>query len=317
MIQGKKILVIGGTGSLGKKICDLMARQNNIAVYSRDEQKHWGFKTRYTGRIKSYVGDIRDFDTLRFALLDFKPNIVINAAAMKHVDYCESFPEQSILTNVNGVNNLVRICGEIARSDSWLETVLQVSTDKATMPLNVYGMCKAIAERIVTSKIKIRNTKFIGVRYGNVLESNGSVIPLFKKQSEEKDCITLTDENMTRYIMTLKESVDLICNAIENASPGEIFIPKLKAMRISDLAEIFSVKSGKPIKVIGIRPGEKIHESLLSLEESIRAYEKNGVIALRNSLSKQLNSNVFQMSSNQNILDIEDLQELLISYGIL
>jgi FlaA1/EpsC-like NDP-sugar epimerase len=194
-----------------------------------------------------------------------------------------------------------------------LKTVLMVSTDKACAPTNVYGMCKAIAERLVTASSKISNSiKFVGVRYGNVLESRGSIIPLFKHQIMSGDYLSVTHKDMTRFIMTLDQSIDLIEETINNAKSGEIWIPKLSSMRIIDLAEIFSRKFNKPIKVTGIRPGEKLHEDLVSSPESIRTIqaEKHYIIS---SPFAEINTKgeIFSYSSNDNVTEMNSLEKYL------
>jgi UDP-glucose 4-epimerase len=190
---------------------------------------------------------------------------------------------------------------------------LLVSTDKACSPSNVYGMSKALAERLITSSSnENKNTKYIAVRYGNVLESRGSILPLFRFQGEFKSHLTVTHTNMTRFIMTLEESVDLIVSALLGAKSGELWLPKLKSMKIIDLAEIFSEQYSKPIKIVGIRPGEKLHEDLISHSESMRVRVKNSVYIMQSSL-KNLNSNkkLFNYSSNQDLVSKKELKTYL------
>jgi len=182
-----------------------------------------------------------------------------------------------LATNLVGTQNVIDAVNATYSVSEPAVTVLFVSTDKACSPVNVYGMCKAVSERIVTSQARtgLRNAKYVAVRYGNVLESRGSIIPLFKYQGEHGKCLTVTDPSMTRFLMTLDDSVDLIQDAISHGTSGDIWVPKLPAMRVGDLAEIFSEKYGKPTKVIGLRPGEKKHEDLINESESTRTYMKN------------------------------------------
>lgn len=273
-----KYLIFGGTGSLGKKLISrFLSNGDNIAVYSRDEAKHWTIKNELCNseNIEFFVGDIRDYNRVKEVIYHYKPQVVIIAAALKQVDTCELSPFESVQTNLLGTQNVIKSVKELSQNfnDNWkLEKVLFVSTDKACSPVNVYGMCKAISERLVTSQSKNDSTgvKFLCTRYGNVLESRGSIIPLFKYQAENSDCLTVTDPDMTRFVMTLDDSVDLIVKALNNGKSGETWIPKIPSMMIGDLAEIFSSLYNKPIKVIGLRPGEKKHEDLINDSESVR-----------------------------------------------
>lgn len=274
-----KYLIFGGTGSLGKKLISRLAKKDaKIGIYSRDEAKHWTIKNEYSdisSAISFFVGDIRDHLRVKEVILQYKPETIIIAAALKQVDTCELSPNESINTNLLGTQNVIRAVNESECfwTPEWhVKNVLFVSTDKACSPVNVYGMCKSISERLITSLSKIENkkTKFLCTRYGNVLESRGSIIPLLKHQAENSEYLTVTDPDMTRFVMTLDESVDLIFNALEKGSSGETWIPILPSMKIGDLAEIFSEKYSKPIKIIGVRPGEKAHEDLINESESIR-----------------------------------------------
>jgi len=273
-----KYLIFGGTGSLGKKLISrFLSNGDNIAVSPRDEAKHWTIKNELCNfeNIEFFVGDIRDYNRVKEVIYHYKPQVVIVAAALKQVDTCELSPFESVQTNLLGTQNVIKSVKELSQNfnDNWkLEKVLFVSTDKACSPVNVYGMCKAISERLVTSQSKNDSTgvKFLCTRYGNVLESRGSIIPLFKYQAENSDCLTVTDPDMTRFVMTLDDSVDLIVKALNNGKSGETWIPKIPSMMIGDLAEIFSSLYNKPIKVIGLRPGEKKHEDLINDSESVR-----------------------------------------------
>ena len=193
-----------------------------------------------------------------------------------------------------------------------------VSTDKACLPINVYGMCKAIGERVITSDLNDNDKiKYIAVRYGNVLESRGSIIPLFKYQCENKDSITLTHENMTRYVMTLEQSADLIESALINAKSGETWIPDLKSMKIIDLAEIFSEIYNKKIKIIGMRPGEKLHEDLISTSESLRCRKEGIYYAILPSFTQPFNSVDYSMNSLKSLMTKDQLKNYLQELGIL
>lgn len=272
-----KILIVGGTGSLGRKLIERFLPHSDVAVYSRDEAKHWTLRNEFSANqlalrlnnLRFYVGDIRDQHRLRDVINQYQPDTIIIAAALKQVDTCELSPGESILTNLLGTQNVI---DAVNSSSTHPHSVLFVSTDKACSPVNVYGMCKAISERVVTSQAQYSNTavRFLAVRYGNVLESRGSIIPLFKYQGMYGECLTVTDPEMTRFLMTLDESVDLIKTALDMGKSGETWIPKLPAMKIGHLANIFALKYEKPIKYIGLRPGEKLHEDLINESESVR-----------------------------------------------
>ena len=240
----KKVMIIGGSGSLGMSLIKRLANDNELFILSRDESKHWALKNKFKDmNLKLQVCDIRDKDRLSKTICRVNPNIVIIAAALKHVDVCELSPEESIATNLQGVSNVVSSVEENLAALTDLETVLMVSTDKACSPINVYGMCKSISERIVLEKSRhIENVKFVATRYGNVLETRGSIVPLFMHQAKNNEFITVTREDMTRFVMTLEDSVDLIINCIKTSNTGETYIPKLKSMKIIDLAKIFAQK---------------------------------------------------------------------------
>lgn len=292
-MKDRRILVFGGSGSLGKQLISRLAVDNSIVVFSRDEAKHWEIRNSIPKEwgVEFIVGDMRDYQAVELAIKRTSAEVIIIASALKQVDTCEKFPAESVKTNIIGVQNVVDACdavpaplvhtpvnNEDGKGLKWRaltrRTVLMVSTDKACSPINVYGMCKGLAERIVTERGRhSSNTRYVAVRYGNVLESRGSVIPLFRKQAESGEVFTLTHDVMTRFVMTLDESIDLIVDTLEHARSGDMWIPKLKSMKIRDLAEIFSARYDKPVKAMGIRPGEKLHESLINDSESLRTSE--------------------------------------------
>ena len=320
-MKNNKILIVGGTGSLGKTLVKRLKQHNTVGIYSRDEAKHWTIKNENNNdeRIMFFVGDIRDYDRLEYVICTYDPDIIIIAAALKQVDTCELAPQESIKTNILGPTNIVKVVQKNFNRIN-CNTVLMVSTDKACEPVNVYGMCKSISERIVTSQAAIfskEKIKFVGTRYGNVLDSRGSIIPLFKYQAKNNDYITITDDRMTRFVMTLDESVDLIINAVKIANSGEILIPKLKAMKIKDLAKIYSELSNKPVKSIGIRPGEKIDEKLICKAESLRVVDIGDYYVLKPAHEKIINKkvNIFDYTSSDDILSIDKLKTYLGSLG--
>ncbi len=320
-LSNKIILIFVGIRSLGFALINRLHKSNELHIYSRDEAKHWTIKNEVNCPNLSFsVGDIRDFHRIEEVLKRFKPNIVIIASALKQVDTCELSPFESIQTNIIGINNIVdAVCRNMNEVKNYLETVLMVSTDKACAPVNVYGMCKAIAERVVTSRaLDTTGPKFVGVRYGNVLESRGSIVPLFRHQADNADAFTLTHKDMTRYLMTLDDSIDLIIETVKNAKSGEIWLPKLKSMTILDLAEIFSERYGKPIQIIGMRPGEKVHEDLISEPESVRVDDIGTHFVLQPAHSKiAINSKMFGYNSGDDVMSKDELKAYLNKIGIL
>lgn len=331
-MSNSSYLIIGGTGSLGKKLINRLIENHKVAVYSRDESKHWTIRNEFQGNptksnfaiknLNFFVGDIRDKNRLQDVIRQVKPSRIIIAAALKHVDTCEYSPTESIATNVLGTQCVLDAINESIYAQDCVRDVLFVSTDKACAPVNSYGMCKALSERLITSQalsVIPLHRKYYVVRYGNVLESRGSIIPLFKYQAENSSCLTVTDPNMTRFVMTLDQSVDLILNTFTRGTSGETWIPRLPAMKIGDLAEIFSEISGKPINIIGHRPGEKMHEDLINESESSRVYEtcdKHYVI--RPSWFKsENNTKQFTYTSADSVLSKQDLKKLLTDLNII
>lgn len=317
----KRYLIFGGSGSLGTTLINRLISDNEVCVFSRDESKHWALKNKLNNKNLSFmIGDIRDKNRVQEAISRYKPNVIIIAAALKHVDICELSPDESVKTNIVGPQNVANAVEERANEYSeFLETVLMVSTDKACSPINVYGMSKAIAERIVLEKARtINSIKFCAVRYGNVLDSRGSIIPLFLYQATHQEYLTVTREDMTRFLMTLNESVDLILNCINTSVTGELYVPRLKAMRILDLANIFSKRYNKPVKVVGIRSGEKVHESMINHTESLRTVERGDVFVIKPAYETTIyNEQVFDFNSSLDVLGIEELESYLTSLGYL
>lgn len=281
MLSGERILVIGGTGSLGTILVEKLYQENNVFVLSRDATKHWNMKQRYPN-VNFVLGDVTDRKTIDEAMLFVRPTIVIIAAALKHIDVCELNTEQSLMVNTFGVLNCMKA---IVDAKEHPKTVCFVSTDKACNPTSTYGHCKALSEKIVVDYsqryAKRTGIKFVLVRYGNVLTSNGSIIPLLQKKVKESDTLYLTDVTMTRFYMTLQDSVDLIFNAVENGHNGDTYIPRIKSMLIKDLLELFAEKYDKNIEITGVRVGEKIHEELLSENETSRTVDQNGVLVVK------------------------------------
>lgn len=273
-----KLLIIGGTGSLGHTLVNRYIKQYDIYIYSRDENKQWHMKNKYNfDNIHFIIGDISDCDRLRNIMSKIRPNYIIVAAALKHIDICEYNSYESIKTNVNGIQNVIECIANTDRPE--LQCVLFVSTDKACSPVNVYGMCKALSERIVIEKsLERTNTRYVVVRYGNVLSSRGSFLPKFHEigRDQNKDSFTVTHKDMTRFFMSLDQSVDLIDFAMIHGKNGNIYVPNLPSYSIKDIAEIYSAIYQKPIIYTGLRPGEKMHEELINQMEMYRTV-KDGI----------------------------------------
>lgn len=276
VLDDKVVLVTGGTGSFGKAFVEraLTSRARKIIVFSRDEQKHYQLERGLQDhRLRYFVGDIRDRDRLQTALRGV--DIVVHAAAMKHVPICEYNPIEAVQTNVNGAKNLI----EAAISNN-VERVIALSTDKAVSPANLYGATKLCMEKLVIAANAYsgdRSTRFSVVRYGNVMGSAGSVIPLFRNQKKNGK-LTITDARMTRFWIEMRDAVDLVLRGLQLSNGGEIFIPKLPTTDIETLAE--ALAPGVPRTVVGIRPGEKLHETLISAEEARRTSDLGELLVI-------------------------------------
>jgi UDP-N-acetylglucosamine 4,6-dehydratase/UDP-glucose 4-epimerase len=274
MISGKKILITGGTGSLGTALVNrlLKMKPDTIRIFSRDEWKQTQMQSEiHDKRLRFLLGDIRDKDRLNRALEDI--DIVFHTAALKHVPVAEYNPFEFVRTNVDGTQNLIEAC-----LNNKIEMAVGIGTDKAVSPVNTYGATKLLMERLFVAANFYkgnRKIKFICVRYGNVLGSRGSILPKFVEQIEKGVPVTITDPNMTRFNITMNEALDLIFRAMKQGRGGGIFVPKLKAYRVKDMSEaIFELLHKKPkIKIISSRPGERFHETLISRNEIRNTYE--------------------------------------------
>lgn len=324
MIVDKKILVFGGTGSLGYEITKRYVDKNKLYNFSRDECKHWKMKLHFNNHsnLNFIIGDIINKNKVENSIIRVNPDIIIIAAAMKHVDQCEINAEQCINTNMLGVKNILDII-ELNKNQLKLTKTLFVSTDKACSPINTYGMAKAISEQLMIEKAYyIESIKFLNIRYGNVLNSRGSIIPLLNNigQDEEKTKFTLTHPDMTRFVMTLEQSVDLIEYALLNGESGDTIIPTLVSMKVLDLIEIFSEKYNKPIEYTGIRPGEKMLESLINHTQSGRVEYKNNYYHIKSifKFDKKVDeSELKDYNSKTNPLTKSELAEFLIKKNLL
>lgn len=315
-----KMLIFGGAGSLGNELVDFYIGQYSIVVASRDEAKHWELINKFKKpNLETIICDVRDEKRVKEVLLQEKPDVIIIAQALKQVDICERFPEESINTNVLGVVNITRELKALSLMNIFSpKLVCFVSTDKACNPINVYGMCKSISEKLMfnlANHYDQSDTRVVVVRYGNVLSSKGSIIPLLMKQAIDanKDQFTLTHPDMTRFMMSLHEAAELINTTLLYGSNGDLWVPKLPSMKILDLIKIFSSKYNKPYSVMGARPGEKIHELMLSLEEALRVSVKHGYFVFNK--SNQIVSNLTkEYSSADYLLSYDELEIFMHDY---
>lgn len=340
VLHDKRVLVTGGTGSMGKVLVRRilsgeMGTPAKVMVLSRDEAKHHDMRVSYLQKrvttdeviyrnflntLEFRLGDVRSYSDIVTAVRD--ADIVINAAALKQVPNCEYFPEQAVLTNCIGPLNIVRA---IREHDLPVETVVGISTDKACKPINVMGMSKAVQERIFTSaNVAKPNTRFICTRYGNVVASRGSVVPLFHDQIRHGGPVTITAPEMTRFLMSLEDAVDCVFAALRHAQPGDTFVPRAKSATILDLAHALIGARDIDIEVTGIRPGEKVHEIMISEEECAYAQPKGDYFAIASTLPELKRPSLAvastltkAFSSADAVVSREDTILLLSKYGML
>lgn len=269
-MKNKKILITGGTGSLGKALIKRLNKDNTIVVYSRDEGKQ-ALEFGHDSSIIRVIGDIRDFDKLNVTLQRHKPDYIIHTAALKRIDDMEFYPDECVKTNIHGSENVAR-----AALENGIKKCILVSTDKACQPVNVYGSSKFIAERIFTNyDYHSTDTVFASVRYGNVIASRGSFVPLFMEWINQNKTIKVTSEEMTRFLFTLDDAVDAVLGALENAKGGEVFVPQINSYTLPTCIEALEAITGKKSNttVIGLRPGEKLHEDMLAETELPFTYQ--------------------------------------------
>jgi len=289
MLKNKTILITGGTGSFGKKfteICLKKYKPGKIIIFSRDELKQVEMQKKFPGnkitQLRYFIGDVRDLPRLKLAMREV--DYVIHAAALKHVPVAEYNPFEVVKTNIIGSQNVIE-----ASLDSKVRKVIALSTDKAAAPVNLYGASKLTSDKLFISANNFKgrnNIKFSIVRYGNVMASRGSVIPLFFEQVK-KGYLSITDKRMTRFNITLDHGAKYVISCLRKMEGGELFVPKLPSYRITDLAQ--AIKPNVKIRVTGIRPGEKIHEELITESDSLNALEyKNEFIILPNTLDFKL-----------------------------
>ena len=333
MFDGLRVLVTGGTGSLGKTVVRRLlagesGRPARVTVFSRDEAKQHDMRLSYLHRdsatddiiyrhshelLTFRIGDVRDYAALARALSE--ADVVVHAAALKQVPSCEYFPDEAVATNVLGALNLVRAIRELRLP---VRVVAGVSTDKACKPVNVMGMTKAVMERIlVEANLSAPGTRFVCVRYGNVIASRGSVVPLFVDQIAGGGPVTVTLPEMTRFLLTLDRAVDTVFTAIAHAQPGETYVPRVPAARVIDVAATLINGRNIPIVYTGIRPGEKVHEIMVSEEECHRTIEREGYYVICPMLAELRRESIDaparteEYSSAQVTLDRSQLETML------
>lgn len=338
-LHGKRVLITGGTGSLGKTLVKRlltgeMGMPSKIIVFSRDEAKQFFMRLEFqklraatddliyrdSEQVLDFrIGDVRDFGSVASVLRS--ADVVINAAAMKQVPTCEYFPYEAVRTNINGAENIVRA---IQEHTLLIDTVVGVSTDKACKPVNAMGMTKAIQERIfIQANMRCPDTRFVCVRYGNVLASRGSVIPFFQDQIRQGGPVTITTSDMTRFLLTLDSAVDTIFAAIRTGFAGEIYVPRAPSARIVDMAAALIGSRSIEQVVTGIRPGEKIHESLVSEDEAVRTVERGPWYAIQPMLAELAGERerksclTQEYSSGDNVMTPEETAYLLKSNDLL
>ena len=303
MFKNKKLLITGGTGSFGNAVLEkfILSEISEIRILSRDEKKQHDMRVAYNNsKIKFFVGDVRDRDSIASAIKGV--DYIFHAAALKQVPSCEFFPLEAVKTNVLGTDNVLSVAIE-----NNVKKIICLSTDKAVYPINAMGTSKAMMEKIFVAKSRTTDSTVIcGTRYGNVMASRGSVIPHFYDQIESGNDITVTDPNMTRFMMTLEDAINLVLFAFENGNSGDIFVQKSPSTTIGELASTMKKIYNSPvdIKNIGIRHAEKIHETLLSREERLIAEELENYFRVPAD-NRDLNYNKYFTEGKQS----QDLQE--------
>ncbi|VDH00946.1 UDP-glucose 4-epimerase [Lysinibacillus sphaericus] len=316
MLQGKTILITGGTGSFGKKFITKILTEDvkKVIVFSRDELKQYEMKQEFTDpRIRFFIGDVRDKDRLYRAFDGV--DIVIHAAAMKHVEACEYNPFEAVKTNIHGAQNIIE-----AAIDRGVEKVIALSTDKAASPVNLYGATKLASDKLfvaANSYVGDKQTMFSVVRYGNVVGSRGSVVPFFKKIKSTGE-VPITDPRMTRFWITLEQGVQFVLDNLERMQGGEIFVPKIPSMKVTDLAK--AIAPDCELKIVGIRPGEKLHEAMIMEDDARHTREYDTYYVIQPEFSwwsdkvegSHTLSDGFKYTSDTNDewLTVEELREL-------
>jgi|TARA_B100001093_G_scaffold267660_1_gene255995 UDP-N-acetylglucosamine 4,6-dehydratase (inverting) len=326
MLKNKSILITGGTGSFGKKFVKKILEKNNnikkLIIFSRDELKQYemakNFSSKKYPQVRYFIGDVRDKERLERACKDV--DYIIHAAALKQVPAAEYNPMEFIKTNIHGASNLIE-----AAISADVKKIIALSTDKAAAPINLYGATKLCSDKLFIAANNYagkKNISFSVVRYGNVMNSRGSIIPFFKEEVK-KGFIPITDKRMTRFNITLDESVDFVLNCLKISKGGEIFIPKIPSYKVTDVAK--AIDKNAKIKIIGIRPGEKIHEEMITVSDSQNTLDVKNFYIILPSGNHELNKfyyknfsakrvpNDFSYNSykNKNYLSIQDIKSLI------
>lgn len=332
MYKGKSILITGGTGSLGKaltrRILDHHPNVKKLIIYSRDEQKQFQMEQEFPvskfPQLRYFIGDVRDYERLLRAFQDV--DYVIHAAAMKHVHIAEYNPDECVKTNIGGAENVIK-----ASLNTNVNRVVALSTDKACAPINLYGATKLASDKLFIAANNIRggnNINFSVVRYGNVMGSNGSVIPFFMKE-KKKGVLPITNPKMTRFNILIEEGVDMVLHALEHAWGGEIFIPKIPSYRITDLA--IAIDQNCKQEIIGVRPGEKIHEEMITSSDSYTTYDLGKYYTIlplktlwsleeyiKKNKAEKVNENfVYNSGQNEEFLTVSQIRDLIKNYQAL
>jgi UDP-N-acetylglucosamine 4,6-dehydratase/5-epimerase len=330
MYENKTILITGGTGSFGKAALNrfLVTNIKEIRIFSRDEKKQDDLRKKVSNsRVKFIIGDVRDFHSVVEAVKGV--DYIFHAAALKQVPSCEFFPMEAVKTNILGTDNVLR-----AAEDMGVKNVVVLSTDKAAYPINAMGMSKALMEKVMVARSRNNsgtNQVFCGTRYGNVMASRGSVIPMFIDQIKNGKQLTITDPDMTRFMMTLEDAVDLVLFAFKNGNPGDIFVQKAPAATIKILAEALLelYEADNEIKIIGVRHGEKLYETLVNREDMVKADDLGEYFRIPAD-SRDLNYDKYFATGNKSIssteeyhshntsrLGVEEMKELLMQLDII
>lgn len=306
MFDNKVLMITGGTGSFGHTVLKRFLDTNvsEIRIFSRDEKKQEEMRLVLgTEKVKFYIGDVRDYESISQAMVGV--DYVFHAAALKQVPSCEFYPMEAVKTNVLGTENVIK-----ASIFNGVKRVVVLSTDKAVYPINAMGISKAMAEKLVVAKSRTlpnQNTVICATRYGNVMASRGSVIPLFVEQIKSGKHLTITDPNMTRFLMSLEESVDLVLHAFNESKPGDIFVQKSSSSTVGNLAQAIAelFNSSSQIKIIGTRHGEKLYESLISREEMAKAEDLGRYYRIPAD-NRDLNYNKYFIEGEQEISQLDD-----------